>query len=143
MENLQDILFYTLENSIKAYRQFAQRQITSNGYNITVDQWLVLKTIEENPDQTQHQVAEKVFKDVASLTRIIELLVNKGYLERAPHGNDRRRFKVALTTPAKDLLARIQPVIEHNRTTALQGLSAGQSEQLRQMLGSIIHNCKS
>jgi MarR family transcriptional regulator for hemolysin len=143
MENLRDILFYTLENAIKAYRQFAQRQITSQGFNITVDQWLVLKTIEETPGQTQHQVAEKVFKDVASLTRIIELLVNKGYLERAPHGNDRRRFKVTLTAGAKDLLARIQPVIEHNRLTALQGFSAGQSEQFRQMLASIIQNCKS
>jgi MarR family transcriptional regulator for hemolysin len=142
MESLQDILFYSLENAIKAYRQFAQRQITSQGFNITVDQWLVLKTIQENPEQTQQQVAEKVFKDVASLTRIIELLVVKGFLARAPHDSDRRRFKVTLTTAARDLLAGIQPVIEHNRSVALQGFSVAQLEQLRHLLAAIIHNCK-
>ena len=77
METLNDILFYNLEKSIKMYRKYAQKQLTKAGFEITIDQWLVLKTIQENKNISQNQIAEMVFKDFASITRIIELLVKK------------------------------------------------------------------
>ena len=77
MEKLDEIIFYTLEKSIKTYRKFAQQQLLKNGYDITIDQWLVLKTLQENQQLSQNQIAELVFKDFASITRIIELLVKK------------------------------------------------------------------
>jgi len=142
-ENLNDILFYTLENTVKSYRQYAQRIITANGFNITIDQWLLLKTILENPEQTQHQIAETIFKDHASVTRMIELLVQKKYLERNAYLNDRRRFKVTVSQEATDMLKSIQPLIEQNRSVALAGISQDQSKELRQILHTIINNCKS
>ena len=96
MEKLSSIIFYTLEKSIKTYRQFAQKNITDAGFNITIDQWLVLRTIQEDSTISQQQLASKVFKDFASITRIIELLVKNGYLVRNFHKNDRRRFELTL-----------------------------------------------
>lgn len=142
-EHLSDLLFYSIEKAIKSYRQYAQRMINENGFNITIDQWLVLKTISENPDQTQHQVAETVFKDHASLTRIIELLVKKNYLQRVMHPDDRRRFRVTLTREATEILKKIQPVVEKYRSTALNGIAQSQSDELRQTLKLIINNCQS
>ena len=55
MENLNDIVFYTIDKSIKSYKQFAQKQLKDAGFTITVDQWLVLKAIEENNRVTQQQ----------------------------------------------------------------------------------------
>jgi MarR family transcriptional regulator, transcriptional regulator for hemolysin len=72
MEKLDQVLFFTLEKSIKTYRQFAQRQIDKANIAITIDQWLVLKPIQDWPDISQHQIAENVFKDYASVTRMIE-----------------------------------------------------------------------
>src|SRR5436853_7903914 len=97
-EQLKDVLFYNLEKSIKVYRQFAQRNLAAQGYNITIDQWLVLKTLHDNEGITQQQVAVIVFKDYASVTRIIELLVTKHFIIRSFHTTDRRRFELALTT---------------------------------------------
>src|ERR1700709_2033491 len=90
MENLDSILFYSLDKAIKSYRQFAQRNMMKQGFDLTIDQWLVLKAIMDNPNQTQQEIAEIAFKDFASVTRIIELLVKKQYLIRAIHSNDRR-----------------------------------------------------
>jgi MarR family transcriptional regulator, transcriptional regulator for hemolysin len=143
MENLQDILFYTLEKSIKVYRQFAQHQLTVHGFNITIDQWLVLKTLNEDPAQTQQQIAEAAFKDYASVTRIIELLVKKEYLTRTMHPHDRRRFNLALTETAHHLLKVMQPVIDKNRSVALDGISKNQAALLQDTLNIIIKNCKS
>ena len=97
MEKLDQIIFYSLEKSIKLYRQFAQKSIEKKGLDITIDQWLVLKTIEDNADITQLQIAINVFKDYASITRIIEILVTKKFLERNFHSVDRRRFDLSIT----------------------------------------------
>jgi MarR family transcriptional regulator for hemolysin len=143
MENLKDIIFYTLERSIKAYRQFAQHELAKHAFNITIDQWLVLKSLSDDPKQTQHQIAETIFKDYASITRIIDLLVKKGYLTRTIHKTDRRRFNLALTKQAVDLLAIMQPVINNNRSIAMDGISESQVSSFQQVLDLIIKNCQS
>ena len=85
MEKLNDTFFYNLEKSVKTYRQYFQNQLKANGFDITLDQWLILNTIIENPNISQNEIAEKVFKDKASVARIIELLVQNGFLTRSIH----------------------------------------------------------
>jgi DNA-binding MarR family transcriptional regulator len=140
MEHLNDIVFYTIDKSIKSYKQFAQKRLKAAGFTITVDQWLVLKAIEENILVTQQQIAEKVFKDVASITRIIELLVKNGYLERSFHSTDRRRFELKLTEKATKVLKDLQPHIEDNRKKALAGVSTEEIATLRKTLDKLIKN---
>jgi MarR family transcriptional regulator, transcriptional regulator for hemolysin len=142
MEKLDEIIFYNLEKSIKSYRQFAQRQINQAGFDITIDQWLILQTIQENADYSQQQIAEKVFKDFASVTRMIELLVKKGLLERAFHEEDRRRFKLTLTQAGIKIIADVHPIIQQNRKQALQSLSEPDIDVFRKYLITVIKNCQ-
>jgi len=140
MENLNDIVFYTIDKSIKSYKQFAQKRLKDAGFDLTVDQWLVLKAIQENNLVTQQQIAERVFKDVASITRIIELLVKKGYVERFFHSTDRRRFELKLTPEAMNVLKNMQPYIEDNRSKALEGITTEEIRTMRDTLQKLIKN---
>lgn len=117
MEKLNSIIFYTLEKSIKTYRQFAQKEISAKGFDITIDQWLVLKTIQENSSISQQQLAVKVFKDFASITRMIELLVKRGYLIRNFHKEDRRRFELILSAEGVTIIKLLQPIIQKPRSS--------------------------
>jgi DNA-binding MarR family transcriptional regulator len=142
MEKLDDIFFYTLEKSIKSYRQFAQRAMLKQGFVLTIDQWLVLKAIMDNPEWNQQAIADAAFKDFASVTRIIELLVKKGFLTRAIHPTDRRRFLLMPTPKAEQDLKAMRPITEQNRKTALKGVSEEQLGLLHQYLTRIIENCQ-
>lgn len=142
MEKLDQIIFYSLEKSIKSYRQFAQKNITKKGFDITIDQWLVLKTIENNVGMTQQQIALNVFKDYASITRIIEILVTKNFLERDFHSADRRRFDLSITKLGIETLKRLTPIIESNRKQALKGFAQSEIELLKNSLNKITENCK-
>jgi len=138
---LENVPFYVLEKAIKSYRQFAQRNIKGVNKDITIDQWLILKTILDNPNCSQREIAATIFKDVASVTRIIELLVNKGLLVRSPHSEDRRRFGLKLTSKGMAVQKDLMPVIIQNRSSALKGLSVEEIEVLRNLLHRIINNC--
>jgi MarR family transcriptional regulator, transcriptional regulator for hemolysin len=142
MEKLDQVLFFTLEKSIKKYRQFAQKQIDNANIDITIDQWLVLKSIQDWPDISQHQIAENVFKDYASVTRMIELLVKKEYLQREFHKTDRRRFNLVITKKGQAVIQKVIPVITANRKQALKSLTKAEIENNKIFLNRIIENCK-
>lgn len=143
MEKLKDTVFYSLENAIKSYRQFGQRDINRTGIDITIDQWLVLKTLEDNPGISQQQLAALVFKDVASITRITDLLVKKSYLNRDFHATDRRRFELTITDDGRKIIDTLKPIVKNYRTAALNGITDSELELLHHTLKKIISNAQS
>ena len=142
MAKPQQTIFYSIEESIKSYRQFAQKNITNEGFDITIDQGLILNIIAENPDISQKEISVRAFKDHASITRIIELLVKRNFLERDFNSDDRRRFSLSLTEIGKNTLKQIEPIVNSNRTAALEGVSAQEIESLKKILTKITANCK-
>jgi DNA-binding MarR family transcriptional regulator len=138
---LQDVLFYSLESAIKAYRRFAQARLSAAGIDITIDQWLVLKTIHESADVTLQQVGAAVFKDLASITRIVQLLERKSLLRRKPHPSDGRRSELVLTSAGESVIRTVEPIAQANRRQALDGIDAEDIARLRAVLKRIIENC--
>jgi DNA-binding MarR family transcriptional regulator len=138
---LQDVLFYSLEAAIKAYRRFAQARLLAAGIDITIDQWLVLKTIHESADVTLQQVGAAVFKDFASVTRIVQLLERKGLLLRKPHPTDGRRSELVLTGAGELVIRTVEPIAQANRRQALDGIDAEEVARLRAVLKRITENC--
>jgi len=141
MEKLDDLLFYHLDKAIKTYRQFAQRQLKQAGYHLTIDQWIVLKTIHDHPGIDQNAIAEIVFKDNASVTRIIDLLVKKKFIERSINLTDRRRTELTLPEGAKLLLQKINEISTKNRLIALKGLNPEDIEIAKNIMIGISKNC--
>lgn len=140
MEKIEDILFYTIDKSIKTYRQFAQKRIKDAGYSVTIDQWLVLKNIQEFPGINQQDLSKKVFKDNASVTRIIELLVQSQLLERSVNEGDRRRTFITITQQGLKTLQDVQEIVLQNRAKALKGLDSQELKELKKNLQKIIDN---
>lgn len=138
---LQDVLFYSLESAAKAYRRFAQNRFNASGIDITIDQGMVLKAIHENPDITLQRVGTTVFKDFASITRIVQGLERKGLLRRKPHPTDGRRSALVLTRAGESLLRTLEPIAQANRRQALDGIDPAQVARLRELLERIVQNC--
>ena len=134
-------VLYTLEQAIKGYRRLCQQNIDKVMANLTVDQGLTLVVLDKYPDLSQQQLAELVFKDKASITRIIELLVQKGLVSRAIHPTDRRKFDLHLTAAGRTTLTQLAGPIALNQRTALQGLSEQELAQFETTLRKIIANC--
>jgi len=143
MEQLNDVIFYSIDKAIRTYRQYAQKQLKNAGFTITIDQWLVIKTLLENPNIKQQDLSEKVFKDNASITRIIELLVKAKYLERQNNPGDRRRSGLEVTEEGKKIIADVQKYVLKNRAVALNGIDQNELEITKKVLSKITENCQS
>jgi MarR family transcriptional regulator, transcriptional regulator for hemolysin len=141
MEKLSSTIFFQLDRAIKSYRQYAQKKLNEKGYSITIDQWLVLKTITDQPDISQNEIAEFIFKDKASVTRIIDLLITKGYLHRETSAVNRRRVDLTITHEGKQLIREILPTIKAYRKGALINVEEAELTSIHKTLEKIIKNC--
>ncbi|WP_316785920.1 MarR family transcriptional regulator [Pedobacter frigiditerrae] len=141
MEKLNNTLLYTLDKCFRTYNQFAQRNVRKAGYDITIDQWLILKSVAENPDITQKDISKIVFKDNASITRIIQLLIKQGFLTREVHPSDRRRVNLTLTETGKKITIDVNEIAIKNRAAALEGIDEQSNSLMRDLLQKVIENC--
>lgn len=141
MEKLNSIIFYNIDKAIRAYRNYAQRQLKAHGYTITIDQWLIIKAILENPGITQNEIGDLVFKDNASVTRMIDLMVKSEYIIRKVHPEDRRKTNLEVTDSGVKVIKEVQNIVEKNRKTALKGVSNNELEVMYSALLKISENC--
>jgi len=141
MEKLEDIIFYNMDKAIKSYRMYAQKKLKENGFSITIDQWLIIKTILENPTITQQEIAKNVFKDNASVTRIIDLLVKSKCLERKDNPGDRRKSNLVVTKEGESIIYKVQDLILQNRKNALNHIATEELETMNTALKKVIKNC--
>ncbi|MGX5686455.1 MarR family winged helix-turn-helix transcriptional regulator [Chryseobacterium cucumeris] len=141
MEKLNSIIFYNIDKAIRSYRNYAQRQLKAHGYTITIDQWLIIKAILENPGITQNEIGDLVFKDNASVTRMIDLMVKSEYIIRKVHPEDRRKTLLEVTDSGVKVIKEVQNIVEKNRKTALKGISNEELEVMYSALLKISENC--
>ena len=141
MEQLNQTFFYTLEKAIKAYRHYFQTQLKNAGYGITVDQWLVLNMILDFKGITQTEIAERIFKDKASITRIIDLLETNDYVTRKPHPTHGKMIQIDLTTKGHDTINALKKEVPKFRDFALRTIGDDRKKEVQSVLKSIINNC--
>lgn len=141
-KNPTGTVLYTIEKAIKEYRKVSQKNLAKIVKDITIDQCLVLIIINKDAGISQNELANLVFKDNASITRMIELMVNKDYLNRTIHKEDRRKFNLEITEKGKKTIELINPIAQLNRKIALNGLSLEEIDLLDKTLNKIITNCK-
>lgn len=134
-------IFYSIEKTIKEYRRFALKRIQEKFKDLTIDQALLIQFLNENPLLSQSEIAELIFKDNASITRMIELMVKKKYLKRSTDKNDRRKYKIELTEYTQKKLDELNKVISSNREIALKGISINEIESIERILSKIFKNC--
>ena len=133
-------IFYSIENAIKEYRKMAQKRINAVVKDITIDQAMLLFQLSKKPCFTKSEMADFIYKDHASITRIIRLMENAGYITTAQDKEDKRKSHLVITKFGHEVLQKIAPVIEENRSIGLKGLTQEQIEQTQDVLDLIANN---
>lgn len=131
---------YLLDRTARKVKQYAQSRFKTGNFDITVDQWLVLKNLNQHPDLNQRELAELTGKDHPTLTRIIDLLCKKKLVERCMHPADRRSFKVLITGNGRKKIADLSPKIADIRMKAWHNLTPEDYENLKRILNTIYTN---
>ena len=139
-QRLEDVIYFLIDRTIRKSRLYSQHRINKGGFDVTLEQWVVIKKVHENPGINQRELANSLYKDAPTLTRMLDLIVKKGYLERKRSEQDRRAFSIYLTIKGQELVKHLGPVVIDIRRKGLEGVSSEDLEAAKRVLARIYEN---
>ena len=115
-----------------------EAQIKTSG--VRIEQYRLLESLARRDGQSMGELAPFVFVDLPTLTKIVDRMVAGALVYRAPDARDRRRVLVFLSTKGRRHLEELRPVVEGERRTVIEGLSAAETDQLSGLLREILQS---
>lgn len=101
--DISDSVTYHVTKTGNLLRQLAAQRIKNAGLDITPEESVLLNQLWESDNQTVSELGQWSVKEPSTLTRQIDALVKKGYVERLNGTKDRRKVYVKLSRRGKAL----------------------------------------
>ncbi|MEJ5053962.1 MarR family winged helix-turn-helix transcriptional regulator [Sphingobacterium sp. MYb382] len=130
---------FILDRTARKVKQYAQTVFKKNAFEITIDQWALIKILYEEP-MTQKELGQRSGKDQPTLTRIIDLTIKKDLVQRISHPTDRRSLLLQLTAAGKAKVEELSPNIADIRMKAWENLSEEDFAHFTRILNTIYNN---
>lgn len=109
--------------SLIARLQRTRFDTRARSLGITLAQWRAIYAISCEEGASQRRVAEMIEVSDVTAGRLIDRLVDNGWVERRPDESDRRSHRMFLTGLAAPLLERLAALGSDENERALDGLS--------------------
>jgi DNA-binding MarR family transcriptional regulator len=109
-------------------------------YDITPEQWVVLKKLSEQNNISQRELSYRVDKDPNNIKALVDKLENKSLVKRMVNANDKRAFLLCITEKGKKLIEELTPLDEKMIVDLGYGLNNDEINQLKLLLLKICAN---
>jgi len=103
-------------------------------HHISWPQWMILNVLFHELANTPAQIADNIAVDRSAVTRLLDRLEEKQWLERVHDGLDRRSVKIHLTPAGKSLVQQLNSAAETHQNRFLNQLHP---TELRAFKGNI------
>lgn len=123
------------------YRGKASAILKKAKSDITIDQFIILKLLSILGSLTQQETAEMLYKDKSNLSRMLDVLEDKGYITRLVDVKNKRIVKVlSITEKGLKYVEKATLIAEKLHSSALQGVSDEEIETVKRVMKKIRDN---
>lgn len=129
---LEDHLGYWLRLASNEVSGAFARRLQS--WDISVAEWVVMRLIHSADDVAPGQVAEKMGVTRGAVSKIVERLRLRGFVDRRADLDDGRAQVLRLTPPGRRLLAKLGAAADENEAEFFDCLTKKERDQLRAIL---------
>ena len=128
--------------SIAAHQYFARLQQKLAHLDITHWFYVLLVIDEGKGTLSQKELADKLDLDKVAMTRALDHLGEKGYVERCACEGDRRKHLIKLTLKAKPAVKAIRKAYEELNSEALLGVNKADRAMFMARLMHVVKNLR-
>ena len=109
-------------------------------FNLTTEQWVVLLNLSKQNKISQKLLAKLSGKDQSTLTRILDILERKNFIERHPSKEDRRSFEIHITETGLNITEQVIPFLDELFNNLLKDISYEKLKIYNEVLLKIDNN---
>lgn len=137
---LNDSINFLVSKTSQKFKLELNRKLKKSGLDVSSDQWTVLMFLSDNNGPTQTDLAQKLYKDRANLTRILDLMEKNQLVERQRSSTDRREYNVYITEKGKSLIPELKLIGDSVMEKALNGANAEEIIGIKHFLNKLFIN---
>jgi DNA-binding MarR family transcriptional regulator len=124
---------------VRAFQMFERDQVRVLGF--TFSQCYALLEVAREEGLSMNDLSDRMNLDGSTMTRVVDILVRDGWLDRSRQEDDRRVVRVSLTKEGRAMASRLEKNIEAYYRDVLENLPRGQVdavlESMRHLLGAL------
>jgi len=103
------------------FTYLSNKKFRERGINLSKEQWVVLKYLNQRDGLTQNDLAFITHRDKTSMTRLIDNMEKKGYIKREISVQDRRINHIYIRKSGRNILYQTVPIM----TELIHNMQAG------------------
>ena len=127
--NFEKALGPWIGRTMKMLDCYYQDVFKDSNFNLTKNQWLLLKILKEDDGKPQSELAFITNRDKASLTRLISVMEKKNFVERVPSKLDKRINHIFITKIGIAVFEETLPLVRKVLNNVQSGLTDSEIEQ--------------
>jgi len=129
---MQDTIGYLLKHTFRAMSDCIHGKFASQGCSF--QQWIVLMHLRDRTVRTVADLSRELLHDSGAMTRLIDQLEVRGWIERQRNREDRRVVELSLTSQGSAVAESLIPLAIGTLNSALEDFSREEVQQLQSML---------
>lgn len=138
--SLQESLGYLAYEASGAIRKQIGRELARKGFPIKAEQFAALVYIWDDDGQPQRKLAEKLYRDKTTVTRLVSDIEGLGFIQRVPGREDAREKRLFLTKRGKELMAQVTQLVQRILETAQEGINEKELDVCKDVLRRVRRN---
>ncbi len=112
------------------------------GHDLSFIQWIVLMKLREGQAATASDLCRQMRYDNGALTRLLDLLESRGFVERRRSETDRRVVDLGLTAAGRRKVTELLPLVVDSLNDILGDFSKAEFAELVRLLNKLMDNLK-
>jgi len=137
---LQDSVGYLVKNAFRALSDCVHGKFAAQGCSF--QQWIVLMHLRDGMVQTVADLSRELRHDSGAMTRAIDQLEARGWIERQRNRDDRRLIELSLTAEGNAVADSLIPLAVGTLNAVLEDFSREEVQQLQSMLRRLTSNAR-
>jgi DNA-binding MarR family transcriptional regulator len=135
---IADYTFYRMARAGSLYARRLERALKPRG----MDQphWRVLMILQEHEPASMGLIAELAVMKLPTVVKLVQRMVEEGYVRTAPRLSDQRVMEVGITPLGRRELVHVKRAAAEVYRAAIEGLEAAEVARLNALLGHLERN---
>ncbi len=131
---------FLLDRTLRQLRFSLQLHFNENKVKLSVDQWIILNETQNSSTVSHKQLADRVAKDPASVTRIVTDLEKLKFITRTQSEKDQRISLLKVTAAGVRELRKSETAVQTYRKAALKGIAKEELAPVKVLLDKLFEN---
>jgi len=112
------------------------------GHDVSFMQWIVLMKLRESASLTASDLCREMRHDNGALTRMLDQLEERGYVQRERSEEDRRVVRLQLTAVGRRKVTELMPLAVDRLNDVLADFSKAEFAELTRLLNKLVSHMK-